>query len=142
MGLFVLSVLLAILGKSIFGYSLVTPFVLAVSFRSSPQRSFLFAFVSGLVVSFVYGTPVGRESLALLFASGLIHLYGGRFSSRHWAFTLIFAGLGSLLYSLLRGRTLRLEIMAVDIVLVGIALPLIRWWQERTPQDSARLKVS
>src|SRR3989337_398680 len=130
MGFFVTSVLLAILGKSIFGYLLVTPFVLAVSFRSSPQRSFLF------------GTPVGRESLALLFASGLIHMYGGRFSSRHWAFTLIFAGLGSLLYSLLRGRTLRLEIMAVDIVLVGIALPLIRWWQERTTQDSARLKVS
>jgi hypothetical protein len=68
-------------------------------------------------------------------------MYGGRFSFRHWAFTLIFAGLGSLIYSLLKGRAVRFETISVDTLLVGIALPLIRWWQERTTQDSARLKV-
>lgn len=132
---------LAILGKSLIGYSLVVPIIIAASFKISSERSFLLAFVSGLIVSLVDGSMLGRESLGLLLASGLIHLYGQRFSKRHWAFTLVFAALGSLIYSLVVGRYIRLSRTVLDAVIVGIVLPLVSWWWNRFYSRTIVLKI-
>lgn len=134
-------IFLAILGKSLVGFSLVLPLVLAVSFKASAEQSFLLAFFGGLVVGFVDGSLLGRVSVGLLLASGLIHLYGRRFSKKHWAFTLVFAALGSVVYSWVSGRYLRLPQIAIDAGLVGASLPLVSWWRERFFQDSIVLKV-
>lgn len=131
----------AVLGKSLIGYSLVTPLVLAVSFKTDAQRSFLVAFLAGLGVSLTGSTLLGRESLGLVLAAAMIHLYGGRFSRRHWAFTFFFAGLGSIIITVVAGRTFLLGSALVDAVLSLLFLPLVGFWQELFFAESMRLKV-
>lgn len=138
---FVTVLVLALVGKSLTGFSLVTPLVLAVSFKSSAERSFFIAFISGIVVSLVNGSALGRESLSLVLASFAIHLYKRRFSGRHWAFTLVFAALGSVVYSWVSGRSILVSTVALDVLLVGLGLPLAGWWQERFYSDSIMLKI-
>jgi cell shape-determining protein MreD len=132
---------LAIIGKSMIGYSLVVPLVIAISFKVSAERSLFVAFLSGLIVSLVEGSALGRESFGLLLASGLIHLYGQRFSRRHWAFTLVFAALGSLIYSVVVGRYILLVRTILDALLVGLALPVVSWWKNRFFSEEIVLKI-
>lgn len=138
---FVTVLILALIGKSLVGFSLVMPLVLAASFKLSAERSFLMAFLSGLVVSLVDGSRLGRESLGLLLASSLVHLYGRRFSRKHWGFTLVFAASGSLVYSLVVGRYILWSRIVIDTAIVGLSLPLVAWWKERFYSDSIILKI-
>lgn len=133
--------ILTLLGKSFLGFSLILPLVLAGGFQLAPQESFLLAFATGVLVSLVDGSPLGRESLGFLLAVGFIQLYGRRFSSRHWAFTLVFAGLGSLIATLVTGKTLSVGKLAADIVLVMAFLPLVGWWRERFREGKIFLRV-
>jgi hypothetical protein len=132
---------LTLIGKSLVGFSLVLPLVIAVSFKVSSERSFFIAFLGGLIVSLVEGSALGRESFGLILASGLVHLYCQRFSRRHWAFTLVFAGLGSLIYSLVVGRNILFLRIVVDAALVVLSLPLVSLWRRRFFSDAIVLKV-
>ena len=132
---------LAILEKSLTGLPLVLPLVLAISFQASSQQSFLLAFACGLTVSLVGGLMLGRESLGLLAAAGLVHVYGRRFSSRHWLFFVVFAILGSLVYLLTAGRQILLWQVGVETALIVAFLFLIRWFAERFFSQTIVLKV-
>lgn len=138
---FTFIIFLALVGKSLVGFSLILPLILAISFKTPSLQSFFLAFFSGLVASFMGGSILGRESLGLLLASGLVYLYGRRFSSRHFLFTLVFAGLGSLVYSVVVGRHIRLIGVGIDAVLVALTLPIVVWWREKFFQESIVIKV-
>lgn len=133
--------ILALIGKSIFGYSLILPFVLAFSFIMPAEVSFLIAFIAGVILSFINGSLVGRESLGLLLASGFIHLYERRFSAKHWIFYIVFAGLGSGVYSLVVGRHLTLLSVVLDILLMLVMLQLVRKLKEKYFSDAIILKI-
>ncbi|OGY18206.1 MAG: hypothetical protein A2900_05075 [Candidatus Chisholmbacteria bacterium RIFCSPLOWO2_01_FULL_50_28] len=132
---------LAILGKSAFGLSLVMPLTLAISFQLDARKSFFTAFVGGLVLSLVEGSPLGRESLALLCAAGFLHAYGRRFSSKHWFFFVVFAVLGSLIYLGIAGRRIGFWVVASEALLVVMFLFAVRGIRERLFSDAITLKV-
>lgn len=132
---------LALMGKSLVGFSLVVPLVLAVSFKTGPGESFLVAFVAGLLSGLASGSLLGRESLGFILAAALIHLYGRRFSRRHWAFTLFFAGLGSVIVSVVAGRPVLLRGTLLDAFLTLVTLPLAGWWRERFFSESITIKL-
>jgi hypothetical protein len=132
---------LAFLGKSVFGYSLVLPFVIAFSFKMTAEESFLNAFIAGVILSLIHGSVLGLESLGLLLASGLIHLYQRRLSRKHWLFYLLFAGLGSVLYSLIVGRYLTGSVILLDVILIFLMLQFIFRLKEKFFSDSIILKV-
>lgn len=137
--LFVLS--LALIGKSMVGFLLVLPFVMAFAFRFEAHKSFLMAFFSGILMSIVDGSVLGRESLGMLLAAGLIHLYGRRFSSRHWIYFIVFAGLGSVLYDLVNGNFNSVWRLLIRIVMVLIFIPVISYLKERFFSEKIILKV-
>lgn len=134
-------VIIAIASKSILGVSLVTALVLAASFKLHAEDSFLVAFLGGVVVSFVDGSLMGLESLGLIGASGLIHLYKRRFSSRHFAFFVVFALLGSLVHSLVVEPGLDLTRIAFDVIGMLIFTPFVDWWKDRFFPDQIMLKL-
>jgi len=134
-------VMLAILGKSLVGFPLVAPLVLALSFQTEMRKSLLLAFISGMVVSLVESSALGRESLALLGACGLVHVYGRRFSTRHWFFFGVFAVLGSLLYLFISGKRIGIWDVSVQALLIVLFLFIRRVISERFFSDTIRVNV-
>lgn len=134
-------VIAALIGKGIIGYSLILPLVLAYSFRMKFEEALKLAFASGIAEGLVRGNLLGRESLGLLLAVGLIHLYERRFSSRHWLYYGIFAGLGSLAYSLVVGRRILATGVLIDVLLVFVMLRLVLKFKEKFFSDAIVLKV-
>jgi len=128
-------VTLAILEKSFFGFPLVAPLALAFSFQLEARQSFFLAFSSGLLVSLVEGSPLGQESLALLGACGLVHLYGRRFSTRHWFFFGVFAILGSVVYLLGSGRRVGIwQVVLQTFLIIFFLLVRRRIWERFFPE--------
>lgn len=144
MGYFVIILLIfgfAFFSKSVLGFSLVLAFLLAIAFRFEERDTFIFAFVGGLIVSLVNGTVLGKESLGLLLASGLIYLYGRRFSVKNWLYFSVFVGIGSVVYNLIVGRVFSFWKVILDVVLALVFLRLVSVIQKKYFSKSIVLKV-
>lgn len=122
-------------------FSLLLPLVLAVSICFPPEESFILAFSAGLVASLVGGTMLGRESLALLTASGIVHLYARRFSERHLIFAVLFSSLGAIGYFLIAGRQFNLLVLLAELVFTILILTVVRWWKEKYADREIVLKL-
>ena len=133
--------IVALVGKGILGYTLLLPFVLAYSFKVKIEESQVVAIVSGVVQSLLMGSLLGRESLGFLLAVGLIHLYERRFSSKHWLFLVIFAALGSLVYSLISGRNPTFTTVILDVICMLLILQIVMKLREKFGSDNLILKV-
>ncbi len=139
--LFLIIVFLVLLGKGVFGYSLVVPFIFAFVFAMQAKLSFFVAFLSGVIMGLVAGTNLGRESLALVISAGVIQLYARRFSAKHVAFFVGFTGIGSVIYSLVVGRSFGVFGVLIDMVMVIIFLPVVLWWKRVFLSEDIVLRI-
>lgn len=135
------ALLLALLGKSLFGLCLVLPFILAIGFQFPGRQGFVFAFIGGIVLSLVNGSLLGLDSLGLLLALGVVFLYERRFSAKHWLFFALFSLLGALVYTLVAGMEIRVLRLISDVLLTLVFLPVAMRFKERYFSEAVILKI-
>jgi hypothetical protein len=133
--------ILALIGKSLLGLGLAAPFILATAFELERKETFLLAFWGGIIVALVNGSALGLESLALLLATGLVHLYRQKLSRKNLLFFLLFALLASLVYQLVADRTFSFPRLLTDTALLGLAYFAVRALADKYFSDKIMLKV-
>lgn len=138
--IFISLFVLAIISKSV-GLSLVAPLIFVLAFQAPAAIGFGVAFFGGLILSLVGGTRLGLESAGLLLAAGLIGLYRRRFSSGHWIFFVVFAVLGSLVYSIVTDRNITPGGVVADVGLVFLFRPLVYFWLKRFYSETIVLRI-
>lgn len=133
--------ILALAGKSILGFTPVLALHLALSNVLPSEIGLAIGFFSGILLSILDGNMIGQDSLGLILAMGVLYSYRRKFSQKHFIYSAVFSGVGSVVYSLVAGRELLFSKIAVDVVLVFLFLPILRSWQQRFFSEGIVLKL-
>jgi hypothetical protein len=133
--------LLALAGKGFFGFSIILPFMMATAYSFDPSFGLALGFCSGLLLSVLYGTLMGRESIGFLAVMGMFYFSSSRLGGKQIWYLLLFSIIGSTTYALLAGYELSLNRIVREVVFFFLFLPLVARLKSKYFSQEISLKL-
>lgn len=96
--------ILALVQTTIIGFNFLLVFVLVISLAGGEKESFLSAFISGLFLDLLAGSPLGLSSLAFLSLTFLAFAYKRKFQAKNLFFWIVIFLVGNFFFKMVNGQ--------------------------------------